>query len=74
MRARAPSRDPTPRRRDASHHISTHLDDDGVDDDDDGDDATVEIDVRDDWTRTRATRCGSRASVDDDRRGTHHVR
>ena len=24
--------------------------------------------------RARATRCGSRASVDDDRRGTHHVR
>lgn len=64
----------------AARRITSHLDDDddGVDDDDAGDDQTVEIDARDDWTRTRtrtrATRCGSRASVDDDRRGTHHVR
>jgi len=54
---------------------ATHLDDDdGVDDDDDGDDETVEIDACDDWTRARATRCGSRAAFDDDRGGTHHVR
>ena len=64
----------------AARRITSHLDDDddGVDDDDAGDDQTVEIDARDDWTRTRtrtrATRCGSRASVDGDRRGTHHVR
>ena len=75
-RARAPSSsrdDDAP----AARRIASHLDDDdGVDDDDAGDDETVEIDARDDWTRTRtrATRCGSRASVDDDRRGTHHVR
>ena len=62
----------------AARPITSHLDDDddGVDDDDAGDDETVEIDARDDRTRTRtrATRCGSRASVDGDRRGTHHVR
>ena len=43
MRARAPHR---ARERPGG---ATHLDDDdGVDDDDDGDDATVEIDARDD--------------------------
>jgi len=77
-RARAPSSSRRRRRPGgATHPIASHLDDDdGVDDDDAGDDETVEIDARDDWTRTRtrATRCGSRASVDDDRRGTHHVR
>ena len=47
-RARAPSSsrdDDTP----AARRIASHLDDDdGVDDDDAGDDATVEIDARDD--------------------------
>ncbi len=69
MRARATSRARRP-------GGATHLDDDdGVDDDDDdGDDETVEIDACDDWPNARATRCGSRAAFDDDRRGTHHVR
>ena len=58
---------------------ATHLDDDdGVDDDDDEGDETVEIDACDRWTNAppRATGRDSRPTMalDDDRRGTHHVR
>ena len=63
--ARAPSRTGGATRLD---------DDDGVDDDDDDGDETVEIDACDRWTRARATGRDSRPTIDDGRRGTHHVR